>query len=101
MVMYCAGADPYYEPFLANPVEVALAMVQRNCVVPMQVCHHFAGPMARAARAASCSCRRAPGSSGPNMVAYSRDEGLRHGDGEALWAELHGRVSTSWGWCWA
>jgi uncharacterized protein len=46
MLMYCAGADPNYEPFLANPVEVALGLVQRNCVVPMQLCHHFAGPMA-------------------------------------------------------
>ncbi|MFM6828865.1 MAG: short-chain dehydrogenase, partial [Novosphingobium sp.] len=45
LVVYCAGADPNYRPFLAEPVESALAMVQRNCVVPMQVCHHFAAPM--------------------------------------------------------
>ena len=32
LVMYCAGADPNYRPFLAEPVESALAMVQRNCV---------------------------------------------------------------------
>ena len=43
MVMYCAGADPNYEPFLDSPVETALGMVQRNCVVPLGVCHHFAG----------------------------------------------------------
>lgn len=49
-VVYCAGADPNYEPFLANPVEVPLALVQRNCVVPIQVCHHFAAPMAERGR---------------------------------------------------
>src|SRR6476661_3066293 len=45
MVMYCAGADSNYEPFLANSVEVPLAMVHRNCIMPMQICHHFAGLM--------------------------------------------------------
>jgi len=35
MVMYNAGGDPHYEPFLANPVELALAMTQRNCLVPL------------------------------------------------------------------
>ena len=47
LLMYCAGADPNYQPFLVNPVEVATAMVHRNCVVPVQMCHHFARPMVR------------------------------------------------------
>lgn len=29
MIMYCAGADPDYQPFLANPVEIPLALVHR------------------------------------------------------------------------
>jgi len=33
-LVYCAGADPNYQPFLANPIEAAEAMVQRNCMVP-------------------------------------------------------------------
>jgi short-subunit dehydrogenase len=45
LLTYCAGADPNYQPFLANPVEVATAMVHRNCTVPVQMSHHFAGPM--------------------------------------------------------
>src|SRR5271169_2446144 len=44
-LVYCAGADPNFEPFLANSIETAEAMVQRNCIVPMQLCHHFAPPM--------------------------------------------------------
>src|SRR5688500_17378717 len=31
MLVYCAGADPNYQPFLANPVSVAEALLQRNC----------------------------------------------------------------------
>jgi hypothetical protein len=39
--VYCAGADA----FLAHPVDTALALVHRNCVVPVQLCHHFAASM--------------------------------------------------------
>ena len=45
LVLYGAGADSDYRPFLSGPVDPALALVQRNCVVPLRVCHHFAGPM--------------------------------------------------------
>src|SRR5271155_5904713 len=44
-LVYCAGADPNFEPFLANPIATAEEMVHRNCVVPMQLCHHFAPAM--------------------------------------------------------
>ena len=44
-LVYCAGADPNFEPFLANSIATAEAMVHRNCVVPMQLCHHFAPAM--------------------------------------------------------
>ena len=44
-LVYCAGADDNFRPFLASPIETAEAMVVRNCVVPMQLCHHFAPAM--------------------------------------------------------
>lgn len=91
MVMYCAGADANYEPFLANPVEVALAMVQRNCIVPMQVCHHFAGPMKARGKGGIVLVSSGAGLVGaPNMVAYCATKAFDTVMAEALWAELHG-----------
>lgn len=90
-VMYCAGADPDYRPFLAGPVETALAMVQRNCVVPMRVCHHFAAPMAARGRGALVLVSSAAGLYGSaNMVAYGATKAFDTVMAEALWAELHG-----------
>jgi len=90
MVMYCAGADPNYEPFLANPVEIPLAMVQRNCVVPMQVCHHFAGPMAARGRGGIVLVSSGAGLAGArNMVGYAATKAFDMVMAEALWAELH------------
>ena len=91
MVMYCAGADANFEPFLANPVKVALAMVQRNCIVPMQVCHHFAGPMKARGRGGIVLVSSGAGIVGaPNMVAYCATKAFDTVMAEALWAELHG-----------
>ncbi len=91
MVMYCAGADANYQPFLANPVEVALAMVQRNCIVPMQVCHHFAGPMKARGKGGIVLVSSGAGLVGaPNMVAYCASKAFDTVMAEALWAELHG-----------
>src|SRR5262249_23506045 len=42
LLMYCAGADPNYSHFLGQPAATAKAMVHRNCVVPLEMCHHFA-----------------------------------------------------------
>lgn len=92
VVAYCAGADPNYEPFLANPVETALAMVRRNCAVPVQVCHHFAGPMVARGRGGIVLVGSGAGLVGaPNMVAYGASKAFDMILGEALWAELHDR----------
>jgi short-subunit dehydrogenase len=90
MVMYCAGADPNYEPFLANPIEIPLAMVHRNCVVLMQICHHFARPMvARGKGGIVLVSSGAALAGGANMVAYSATKAFDMVMAEALWAELH------------
>ena len=90
MVMYCAGADPNYEPFLANPIEIPLAMVHRNCVVPMQICHHFARPMVTRGKGGIVLVSSGAAlAGGVNMVAYSATKAFDMVMAEALWAELH------------
>ena len=89
-VVYCAGADPNFEPFLANPVETALAMVQRNCIVPLQICHHYASPMVARGRGGIVLLGSGAGFAGaPNMVAYGPSKAFDMVFAEALWAELH------------
>jgi len=90
IVVYCAGADPNYQPFLANPIETAMAMVQRNCVVPMQMCHYFARAMVARGRGGIVLVGSAAGFAGaPNMVAYGASKAFDMVFAEALWAELH------------
>jgi len=88
-VMYCAGADPAFTDFLDSPVGAAEAMVQRNCLTPIRLCHHFARPMVARRRggiilvssgAALVGARR--------MVAYGASKAFDLVMGEALWSEL-------------
>jgi short-subunit dehydrogenase len=92
MLVYCAGADPNFVPFLEAPAAAAEAMVRRNCLVPVQLCHHFAPPMVErgcggivlvTSGAALVGARR--------MVAYGASKAFDLVMGEALWAELHER----------
>ncbi|QLL07704.1 SDR family NAD(P)-dependent oxidoreductase [Mycobacterium vicinigordonae] len=90
LLVYCAGADPNFQPFLANPIEAAESMVQRNCVVPMQLCHHFARPMVERGRGGIVIFGSGAGlAGGPNMVAYGASKAFDMVFAEALWAELH------------
>jgi short-subunit dehydrogenase len=90
LIAYCAGGDAVYEPFLDNPADTALGMVQRNCVVPVQVCHHFAGPMVERGRGGIIIVGSGAGLIGaPNMVAYAASKAFDMVLAEALWAELH------------
>ena len=91
MLMYCAGADPNFENFLDTPIESAEAMVRRNCLTPLRLCHHVAPPMVErgnggivlvSSGAALVGARR--------MVAYAASKAFDLVMGEALWAELHG-----------
>jgi uncharacterized protein len=89
-LVYCAGADPNFAPFLANPIEAAEAMVQRNCMVPMQLCHHFAAPMVQRGGGGIVIFGSGAGlAGGPNMVAYGATKAFDMVFAEALWAELH------------
>ncbi len=89
-LVYCAGADPNFQPFLANPIEAAEAMVQRNCTVPMQLCHHFAAEMVERGRGGIVLFGSGAGlAGGANMVAYGASKAFDMVFAEALWAELH------------
>ncbi|MBX7433348.1 SDR family NAD(P)-dependent oxidoreductase [Mycobacterium sp. Y57] len=90
MVVYCAGADPEFRPFLSQPIESAEKMVQRNCLVPMRLCHHFAPAMVARGRGGIVLFGSGAGfAGGPNMVAYSATKAFDMVFAEALWAELH------------
>lgn len=89
-LVYCAGADPNFQPFLANPVSVAEAMIQRNCTVPLQLCHHFAPAMVERGRGGIVVFGSGAGFVGaPNMVAYGATKAFDMVFAEALWGELH------------
>jgi uncharacterized protein len=90
MLMYCAGADPNYEPFLDNPREFGVSLVKRNCIVPLELCHYFAGPMVARGRGGVVVVSSAAGLVGMlNMVAYGATKAFDIVLAEALWAELH------------
>jgi short-subunit dehydrogenase len=89
-LVYCAGADPNFKPFLANPIETAEAMVHRNCVVPMRLCHHFAPAMVQRGSGGIVLFGSGAGlAGGPNMVAYGATKAFDMVFTEALWSELH------------
>jgi short-subunit dehydrogenase len=89
-LVYCAGADPDFEPFLANPVATAEAMIQRNCTVPVQLCHHFAPSMVERGSGGIVIFGSGAGfAGGPNMVAYAATKAFDMVFAEALWSELH------------
>ena len=90
LVAYNAGADPNYAPFLANSAAAALSLVQRNCALPVQMCHHFAAPMVGRGRGGIILVGSGAGLIGaPNMVAYAATKAFDIVLGEALWSELH------------
>jgi short-subunit dehydrogenase len=89
-LVYCAGADPNFQPFLSNPVSTAEAMIQRNCTVPLQLCHHFAPAMVERGSGGIVVFGSGGGFVGaPNMVAYGATKAFDMVFAEALWSELH------------
>jgi uncharacterized protein len=89
-LVYCAGADPRFAPFLSSPLSDAESLVQRNCMVPMQLCHHYAQPMVERGRGGIVIFGSGAGfAGGPNMVAYGASKAFDMVFAEALWTELH------------
>ena len=64
LLVYCAGADADFAPFLQNSITAAEAMLQRNCLIPMQLTHHYGRAMVDVGAAASSSSAPARRSSG-------------------------------------
>lgn len=90
MLVYCAGGDPNYQPFLVNPVSAAEALLQRNCLVLMRLCHHYAGKMVERGRGGIVNFSSGAAlAGGPNMVAYGGTKAFDMVFTEGLWAELH------------
>ena len=90
MLVYCAGGDPNYQPFLANPVSVAEDLLQRNCLVLMRLCHHFAGPMVERHKGGIVNFTSGAAlAGGRNMVAYGGTKAFDMVFTEGLWVELH------------
>jgi short-subunit dehydrogenase len=92
LLMYNAGADPDSRPFLDTTIEFSRAMLQRNCVVPMELCHHFAPAMVDRGRGGIVLVSSAGGLYGmQNMVTYGATKAFDIVFAEALWTELHGK----------
>ena len=90
LIMYCAGADPNYTYFLDQPADTAKAMVHRNCVVPLEMCHHFAPPMRERGRGGIILVGSGAGLIGaPYMVTYGATKAFDMVFAESLWAEVH------------
>jgi short-subunit dehydrogenase len=89
-LVYCAGADATFAPFLDTPIEVSESLVHRNCVTLMQLCHHFAPAMVERGRGGIVIFGSGAGLvGGPNMVAYGPSKAFDMILAEALWSELH------------
>ena len=90
LIMYCAGADPNYTYFLDQPADTAKAMVHRNCVVPLEMCHHFAPPMRERGKGGIILVGSGAGLIGaPYMVTYGATKAFDMVFTESLWAEVH------------
>ena len=88
--MYCAGGDPNYATFLEQPIDASLSLVQRNCIVPLQLCHHFAGPMKDRGRGGIVVLSSGAALvGGRHMVAYGATKAFDLVMTESLWVELH------------
>ncbi|WP_319430404.1 SDR family NAD(P)-dependent oxidoreductase [Mycobacterium sp. RTGN5] len=89
MLVYCAGGDPNYQPFLNNPISAAEALLQRNCLVLMRLCHHFAGLMVERGRGGIVNFTSGAAlAGGRNMATYGGTKAFDMVFTEGLWVEL-------------
>jgi short-subunit dehydrogenase len=84
-----AGADDHGRDFLDVPVEEWLALVQRNNVLTVRACHHFAQPMRERRRGGMILVSSGAGWGGGARIAiYSASKAFDRNLAEGLWAEL-------------
>lgn len=92
LLVYCAGADPHFQPFLDNTLQAAEQMVQRNVVVPMQLAHRLGRRMADRGRGGIVVLSSGAAFVGaPNMATYGATKAFDMVFAEALWCELRDR----------
>ncbi|MFV1366181.1 SDR family NAD(P)-dependent oxidoreductase [Mycolicibacterium elephantis] len=91
MLVYCAGGDPNYKRFLTTQISEAEALLQRNCLVMMRLCHHYAPPMVERGRGGIVIFTSGAAlAGGRNMVVYGGTKAFDMVFAEGLWAELRG-----------
>ena len=89
LLIYNAGADEYGMKFLDVDADRWAAMVHRNCVVPLRLCHHFARPMVDRGRGGILLVTSgAAWAGGDRLVTYGATKAFDLVLGEGLWAEL-------------
>lgn len=90
LLIYCAGGDADFTPFLDNSLEAAERMLARNCLVPMQLCHHYGKTMASRGRGGVIILSSGAAFVGaPNMAVYGATKAFDMIFAEGLWAELN------------
>lgn len=91
LLMYNAGANADHRHFLDVPLDDSVAMLHRNCVVPTELCHHYARAMVERRRGGIILVSSGAALAGaPNMVVYGASKAYDMLFAEALWTELHG-----------
>jgi short-subunit dehydrogenase len=89
LLMYNAGGDPNWKPFLDNSLDDGLQMLHRNCAVPTQLCHHYGRAMVARGRGGLILVTSGAALGGTaNMAAYGGSKAWNRVFAEALWAEL-------------
>lgn len=89
LVVYCAGADADFAHFLENSIDASERMLQRNCLIPMQLSHHFGRAMVKRGCGGIVILSSGAAFVGaPNMAVYGATKAFDMIFAESLWCEL-------------
>ncbi|MET0896742.1 MAG: SDR family NAD(P)-dependent oxidoreductase [Mycobacterium sp.] len=92
LLIYCAGADADYAPFLQNSITAAERMLKRNCLIPMQLAHQYGRAMVARGRGGIVLLSSGAAFIGaPNMATYGATKAFDMIFAESLWGELRGQ----------
>jgi uncharacterized protein len=98
LMVYCAGADADFAPFLENSIDAAERMLQRNCLIPMQLTHHYGQAMVERGRGGIVIISSGAAFVGaPNMATYGATKAFDMIFAEALWCELRDKAVDALG----